>query len=132
MRRSATRAVPRLPTDLRIERLSITHPDAELLIEAVQQEYVERYGGPDSTPMEASALDPPTGAFFVGYLGPRPPAGDPPHVYHVQVFALDMLLAMPFSGADRDQVLAAAAGHVLARGEITGTFARPATQVSRP
>jgi Raf kinase inhibitor-like YbhB/YbcL family protein len=68
----------------------------------------------------------------IGYLGPRPPAGDPPHVYHVQLFALDVVLAMPFSGADRDQVLAAAAGHVLARGELTGTFARPATQVSRP
>ena len=68
----------------------------------------------------------------VGYLGPRPPAGDPPHMYHVQVFALDAVLDMPFSGADRDQVLAAAKGHVLARGELTGTFARPAGQVSRP
>jgi Raf kinase inhibitor-like YbhB/YbcL family protein len=68
----------------------------------------------------------------VGYLGPRPPAGDPPHVYHVQLFALDSLLDVPLSGADRDQVLAAAAGHVVARGELTGTFARPAAQVSRP
>jgi Raf kinase inhibitor-like YbhB/YbcL family protein len=68
----------------------------------------------------------------IGYLGPRPPAGDPPHVYHVQVFAIDRLLDMPLSGADRDQVLEAAAGHALARGELTGTFARPATQVSRP
>lgn len=68
----------------------------------------------------------------VGYLGPRPPAGDPPHVYHVQVFALDALLELPLSGANRDQLLAAMAGHVIARGELTGTFARPATQVSRP
>ena len=68
----------------------------------------------------------------VGYLGPRPPAGDPRHVYHVQVFALDALLDLPLSGADRDQVLATAAGHVVARGELTGTFARPAGQVSRP
>jgi GNAT superfamily N-acetyltransferase len=57
----------RLPTDPRIERLPITHPDAELLIEAVQQEYVERYGGRDNTPMDAAELAPPTGAFFVGY-----------------------------------------------------------------
>jgi Raf kinase inhibitor-like YbhB/YbcL family protein len=68
----------------------------------------------------------------VGYFGPRPPAGDPPHTYHVQVFALDAVLDMPLSGADRDQVLAAAAGHVVAKGELTGTFARPMTQVSRP
>ena len=71
MPRSATAAGRRLHTDLRIEQLPITHPDAELLIEAVQQEYVERYGGPDSTPMEASALAPPTGAFFVGYVDAR-------------------------------------------------------------
>jgi Raf kinase inhibitor-like YbhB/YbcL family protein len=68
----------------------------------------------------------------VGYLGPRPPAGDPPHVYHVQLFALDAVLDLPLSGANRDQVLAAAAGHVIGRGELTGTFARPAGQVSRP
>ena len=67
----------------------------------------------------------------IGYLGPRPPAGQPPHVYHVQIFALDRVLDMPLTGADRDQVLSAANGHVLARGELTGTFARP-EQVSRP
>lgn len=68
----------------------------------------------------------------VGYLGPRPPAGDPAHTYHIQVFALDTLLELPLSGATRDQLLGAMAGHVLARGELTGAFARPATQVSRP
>jgi Raf kinase inhibitor-like YbhB/YbcL family protein len=68
----------------------------------------------------------------VGYLGPRPPAGDPPHTYHLQLFALDSLLEVPLSGADRDQVLMAASGHVLAHGELIGTFARPMTQVSRP
>ncbi|HWA74028.1 MAG TPA: YbhB/YbcL family Raf kinase inhibitor-like protein [Polyangiaceae bacterium] len=68
----------------------------------------------------------------VGYLGPRPPAGDPPHAYHVQVFALDRVLDVPLSGADRDQVLAAANGHVLAAGELVANFARPDTQVSRP
>jgi Raf kinase inhibitor-like YbhB/YbcL family protein len=83
-------------------------------------------------------LDPPglrqgvTSRGNVGYLGPRPPAGDPPHVYHVQVFALDTVLDVPLSGANRDQLLAAMSGHVIARGEIKGTFARPATQVSRP
>ena len=29
----------------------------------------------------------------VGYLGPRPPVGDPPHHYHFQVFALDTCCA---------------------------------------
>ncbi|MFZ5893807.1 MAG: YbhB/YbcL family Raf kinase inhibitor-like protein [Myxococcota bacterium] len=68
----------------------------------------------------------------IGYLGPRPPAGDPPHVYHVQVFAIDTVLEIPVTGATRDDVLTALTGHVLASGELTGSFARPAGQVSRP
>ena len=56
-----------------------------------------------------------------GYFGPRPPAGDPPHHYHFQVFALDTILAVP-PGADRDAVLKAMRGHVLARGEYVGTY----------
>lgn len=64
--------VPPLPTDLRIEQLSITHPDAQLLVEAVQQEYVERYGGRDDTPMDPTELAPPAGACFVGYVDERP------------------------------------------------------------
>lgn len=64
--------VPRLPVDLRIEQRPITHPDAQLLVEAVQQEYVLRYGGRDRSPMVASELAPPSGAFFVGYLDDLP------------------------------------------------------------
>lgn len=56
-----------------------------------------------------------------GYLGPKPPVGDPPHHYHVQVMALDAMLDVP-PGADRDTVLAAAKGHVLAKGELTGIY----------
>lgn len=58
-----------------------------------------------------------------GYYGPRPPAGDPPHHYHFQIFALDMLLNVP-AGAERDVVLKAAEGHVIAKGELVGTFAQ--------
>ena len=57
----------------------------------------------------------------VGYYGPRPPVGDPPHRYHFQVLALDTVLDVP-AGADRDRVLAAAKGHVIARGEVVGTY----------
>ena len=44
----------------------------------------------------------------VGYFGPRPPVGDPPHRYRFQVFALDVVLDIP-PGSSRDAVLAAAA-----------------------
>jgi Raf kinase inhibitor-like YbhB/YbcL family protein len=56
-----------------------------------------------------------------GYYGPRPPVGDPPHHYHFQVFALDTVLDVP-PGAERDAVLAAMAGHVLAAGELVGEY----------
>jgi Raf kinase inhibitor-like YbhB/YbcL family protein len=59
----------------------------------------------------------------VGYMGPRPPAGDPAHHYHFQVFALDTMLSLP-PGAERDAVVTAMNGHVLARGETVGTFAK--------
>ncbi len=60
----------------------------------------------------------------VGYYGPRPPVGDPPHHYHFQVFAFDAPLDLP-PGSDRDTLLAAMEGHVLAKGELVGTASRP-------
>ena len=39
-----------------------------LLIAEVQAEYVARYGGPDSTPLDPLMFEPPLGSFFVGYL----------------------------------------------------------------
>jgi ribosomal protein S18 acetylase RimI-like enzyme len=55
-----------------IERLPITAPDAVLLVEQVQEEYVARYGGRDESPIDASEFEDPTGMFFVGRLGSVP------------------------------------------------------------
>lgn len=63
-----------------------------------------------------------TGA--TGYFGPKPPVGDPPHNYHIQLFALDVPTLNLNPGATRDQVLSAMRGHVLAKGEIVGQFQR--------
>jgi Raf kinase inhibitor-like YbhB/YbcL family protein len=59
----------------------------------------------------------------IGYYGPKPPAADGPHRYHFQVFALDTKLNLP-SGYNRQALLAAMRGHVIARGEIIGTYDR--------
>jgi GNAT superfamily N-acetyltransferase len=59
---------------LRIERVALTHPAAQALIDEVQQEYVERYGGPDETRLEPGMFEDAAGAFFVGYLGDVPVA----------------------------------------------------------
>ena len=61
-------------TTFRIERLPITHPDSRLLVEAVQAEYVARYGGRDESPVDPADFEDPLGQFFVGYLGDEPVA----------------------------------------------------------
>ena len=79
----------------------------------------------------AARLDQPEGAMqgpndhgSTGYFGPRPPAGDPAHTYHFQVFALDRVLDLPH-GATRQQLINAMEGHVLSVGVLTGTYLRP-------
>ncbi|MDB5328074.1 MAG: hypothetical protein JWM57_3643 [Phycisphaerales bacterium] len=57
----------------------------------------------------------------VGYTGPRPPYEDPAHHYHFQVFALDRKLDLA-PGTERNTVLAAMQGHVIAAGEVIGTY----------
>jgi Raf kinase inhibitor-like YbhB/YbcL family protein len=85
---------------------------------------------PESVPTQPR-LEEPEGALQgrnsrgqTGYVGPRPPEGDPPHHYHFQVFALDSVLTVP-PGADRETVLRAMDGHVVARGDLVGTFQHP-------
>jgi GNAT superfamily N-acetyltransferase len=48
------------------------HPDAQRLITEVQAEYVQRYGGPDDSPVDPREFAPPEGLFAVGYLADRP------------------------------------------------------------
>jgi Raf kinase inhibitor-like YbhB/YbcL family protein len=61
----------------------------------------------------------------VGYSGPHAPVGDPPHHYHIQVFALDTALDVP-GGSDRDALLSKMTGHVIAKGELIGLYSQPA------
>ncbi len=57
----------------------------------------------------------------VGWFGPKPPKGDPPHHYHFQVFVLDRDLKLP-PGARRQDVLEAMSGHVIGKGQVVATF----------
>ena len=63
-----------METDLQVVRVPITHPDAQALIEAVQAEYVARYGGQDESPIDSRDFEDPLGRFYVGYLGGTPVA----------------------------------------------------------
>jgi Raf kinase inhibitor-like YbhB/YbcL family protein len=55
-----------------------------------------------------------------GYNGPKPPAGKA-HRYYFKVFALDRKLDLD-AKAKHHQVAAAMRGHVLAEGEVMGTY----------
>jgi hypothetical protein len=58
-----------------------------------------------------------------GYDGPGPPPGHGPHRYFFRVYALDAEPGLE-PGASRDELAAAIEGHVLAAGELIGTYER--------
>ena len=56
-----------------------------------------------------------------GYGGPCPPSGT--HRYYFKVYALDATLDLPAS-TNKDALLKAMKGHILAQGELMGTYKR--------
>ena len=62
------------PSSLELRRVGYDHPDALALVEAVQAEFVVRYGSPDETPLDRLMFEPPDGSFFVGYVDGVPVA----------------------------------------------------------
>ena len=58
----------------------------------------------------------------IGYGGPCPPPGKP-HRYFFKLYALDTLLALK-PGATKKDLLKAMEGHVLAEGQLMGTYQR--------
>jgi phosphatidylethanolamine-binding protein (PEBP) family uncharacterized protein len=81
--------------------------------------------------VDAGALQPGTaGMRFIpgglghrGYAGPRPIPGHGPHHYRFHVLALDE--PIPDHVSTAKALLKQMAGHVLARGVLTGTYERP-------
>jgi Raf kinase inhibitor-like YbhB/YbcL family protein len=56
-----------------------------------------------------------------GYVGPQPPAGQT-HAYHFQVFAVNTRLDIDPANADRNTVLDAIKGRVVASGDLVGDY----------
>ena len=71
-------------------------------------------GGPHGLPTGHN------GAGYNTYFGPHPPSGT--HHYHFHIYALDAPLSLR-GGASFDALMAAIQGHVLAEGDLVGTFA---------
>lgn len=61
-------------TDLFVRALRYADPVVRALETELQQEYVERYGDPDETPVDPDEFTPPHGRFLVGFVGNEPVA----------------------------------------------------------
>ena len=57
----------------------------------------------------------------IGYDGPCPPSGT--HRYFFKLYALDTTISL-LPGATKEQVLREMEGHILAQGELMGTFSK--------
>jgi GNAT superfamily N-acetyltransferase len=71
---SSAAAIEQTPNDLFIRALRYSDPVVRALETELQQEYVERYGGKDDTPVEPGEFAPPSGQFLVGFVGNEPVA----------------------------------------------------------
>jgi Raf kinase inhibitor-like YbhB/YbcL family protein len=78
-------------------------------------------GMPTDGKLENGAMQGKNIAGKIGYIGPKPPAGQT-HPYHFQVFALNTRLNLDPASADRTMVLNAMKGHVLAVGDLIGDY----------
>jgi Raf kinase inhibitor-like YbhB/YbcL family protein len=59
----------------------------------------------------------------IGYGGPAPPRGHGVHHYHFKLYALDAAIDAK-AGLDKKQLLSAMKGHIIAQGELVGTYQR--------
>ena len=87
-------------------------PDSRELPEAV----------PTQAELASGALQGKTDFGRTGYGGPCPPPGRP-HRYQFTLYALDQPLDLE-GGASKKQLLSAMEGHILAQGQLTGTYQR--------
>jgi GNAT superfamily N-acetyltransferase len=61
-------------TELELRDEAYDSPSATVMMPEIQAEYVTRYGGHDTTPVQPSEFAPPHGCFLVGYLAGTPVA----------------------------------------------------------
>ena len=59
----------------------------------------------------------------IGHYGPMPPPGHGTHHYHFRIYALDKALTLG-PGATKAKLLEAMRGHIIAEGELVGTYSR--------
>ncbi len=113
-----------MPKDTKSLALLVEDPDAT---KGIVTHWLVTGLSPTTTQLDAAAPLP-RGAIagknekgVAGYMGPCPPTGM--HHYHFRVFALDTTLGRQ---KDRAAFLTAIQGHVLASGDLVGTYQKQA------
>jgi len=76
-------------------------------------------GAPGGPNLSDGSLQGKTSAMSNGYHGPCPPSGT--HRYFFKLYALDSMLTLS-ADADKETLLAAMEGHILANVELMGTY----------
>lgn len=71
----------------------------------------------------AGAMQGKNGSSKTGYNGPMPPKGHGVHHYHFKLYALDTTLTLA-GDTTKKQLLETMNGHILAQGELIGTYER--------
>jgi Raf kinase inhibitor-like YbhB/YbcL family protein len=77
-------------------------------------------GVPNRRVLSSGAEQGVNGAGGIGYMGPCPPSGT--HRYFFKLYALDTKLGLG-AGATAERLSDAMQGHVLAKGQLMGTYA---------
>ena len=83
----------------------------------------EKTGKPSRLGGTAGAIQGKNDSGKIGYAGPMPPKGHGLHHYHFKVYALDTMLDLK-EGSTKSDVEKAMKGHIVAQGELTGTYER--------
>lgn len=83
----------------------------------------EHVAGVEAHPVPAGASLGKNSWGTIGYRGPAPPKGHGTHHYHFRLYALDTQLHLE-AGSTKEQLLAAMKGHIVAQGELIGTYQR--------
>ena len=122
-----------LPTETREIALIVDDPDAPSAqpwvhwviykIPAAEEGIAEGVHVKPSPSFPAGALQGKNSWGTVGYRGPAPPKGHGVHRYYFRLYALDAPLNVP-AGLDKPGLLKAMHGHILAQGELVGTYQR--------
>lgn len=82
-------------TAVRLRPVRYADPVAHGLVERVQQEYVQRYGGPDGAVVDPAEFDPPAGLFLAAFADAAPVGSGGWRVHEPDVVEVKRVYVVP-------------------------------------